>query len=579
MNIQKSLFAIICLSVYLIHPTDKSTYFKELLNKTENSLKKELDKNITPNPSIDIFLITARNESEKSFYEDILKAQYSYLFRDDIKVIVIADPDEKGGFIGSTGSLLYALSKLKTDYLKNKNFNELRISIIKAGGMARRMIAASTYANKCQMPIPIKKDLPVLTNTLYFAILNSYFFGQKMQSEGFSGLIVLCSDQLFLSDAEIKEGTNYFVDPVSLNDAKRSELIIEASDSRKILDFKRKPSKSLREKISNNEINKGNKIWSELTNNYIIAGKSRSFFDMYAKYIEATTKIKDLIDQSDRGYEIFTSDCILPFFMHEDDYISLRLREYQTPHKTCVDSIEKRTKFYANLYQIIKKYANPDIYLCGNENDTFCEEIVDTIRFYKNGLMNSSEVSKIYQLESIYNSIISDNTIIGDSCFIYRSKLTKNSRIDSNSVILGSTLEASTIGQDSIVINIKGKINIPDHSVLAKTPIIIDGKKAYALIFVGIDDNPKYEDNSATIFGQLLKIWLKTKKIDFKSDNISLFTVPIFPIVFDDEFDMELISWMTQNDKLPSNIYLNSKHVSLQDIICLIDHSSITKNN
>jgi ADP-glucose pyrophosphorylase len=559
-----------------VKPDEKYIYFQNLLNKTELTLQKELD---SKNTSVDIILITARNANEKKFYDKIIKYQRPYLFHKDTEVVVISDPKNKGGFIGSTGSLFCALDKLKKLYKKQhkKDFKNLRISIIKAGGMARRMIAASVYANKCQMPLPVEKD-NIYTNTLYYAILNSYFLGQKMQTQGFSGLIVLCSDQLFLSDSAIKEGINYFIDPVSSIEAKRSELIIEDSNTRKIIDFKRKPSNTLRQEIINNSKGKEIRIWAELTNNYIIAYKTFEFYNLYERYFKGSDKIKKLIAQSSRGYEIFTSDCILPFFMNENDYIALRLKEYQTPDVKAVDFKEKRTEFYKRLYKIVKRYFYSTIYLCGDEHNTYCEEIVDMIRFYKNGLMPLSKVAKIYQFRNLSKSVISQGASIAEDSCIYRSTLSEDTKVSKQSVILDSNLyPKSVVGEDSIVINVKGQINIGSKNVLARIPIKFENRDAYALVYVGIDDNPKNEDESATIFGEPLKAWLVRKNITFDPNNISIFTIPLFPVVFEDELNMQYISWMTQDATLPIDIYKKSKHVSLQDITSLINYNLLTQ--
>ncbi|KKS68314.1 MAG: hypothetical protein UV38_C0002G0183 [candidate division TM6 bacterium GW2011_GWE2_42_60] len=582
MNFLKLLVMYLFFTNTFITAVDEDVFFRHLLTKTESALTNELDKKINLHPNIDIILITARNECEKKFYEEVLDKQYAHLFRDDVQIKVIADAEGKGGFIGSTGGLLCALAEIQNSYqwtsVNGKDFKDLRIAVIKAGGMARRMIAAYAYANKCQMPIPLNRSDDILASTLYFAILNSYFFGQKMATMGFSGLIILCSDQLFLSDCEIKEGINYFVDPVSAVEAKRSELIVEDSTSREIVDFKRKPSPEVREQLMHKEILQDKRVWSELTNNYIIAGKSAEFLAMYANYLEGASQINDLIKLADRGYEIFTSDCILPFFMNKDDYIALRLAEYQTPHAQLSDTPEKRMLFYTKLYEIVRKSLNKSIYLCGNEEDTYCEELVDTIRFYKNGLSAYSKVAQIYNLQNRFQSKIGIESNIGADCCIYQSFVADGAIISDKCVILDSKIGASSyIGEDSIIINVTGNVTLGSKRVLARVPIILEDKQAYVLILVGIDDNPKHENKSATIFGKSLQAWLNNKNIEINGDTLSLFTVPIFPVVFEDDINMDYVAWMITKDELPSEIYKNTKHFSLQEIIKLINYAAIAK--
>jgi hypothetical protein len=204
------------------HTNVDVNYFAGLFCSVSNSVAKELKAN---DSSIDIFVITSRNSSEKKFYEKILNEKRGTLFRSDTEIYVIEDPFDREGELGSTGGVLYSLSKLA----KEKSINVLmkkRIAVIKAGGVARRMISSSVYANKSLMPFSLEGDCEFI-NTLYFAVLNSYFLGQKLKSKGFFGQIILCSDQLFLSDLNIKEGVNYFVNPISFENVKRSELIIE----------------------------------------------------------------------------------------------------------------------------------------------------------------------------------------------------------------------------------------------------------------------------------------------------------------------------------------------------------------
>ncbi len=579
MNFSKFFIALCIYSCATFCDVNTEIFFQELLGKTRNALIKELDKTLSPHPSIDILMITARNEDEKNYYEKILKEQESCLFRNDMQVIVIAGLEEKGECIGSTGSLLRALSEVKKSYELNhaheRDFKDLRIAIIKAGGMARRMIASSIYVNKCLMPMPIVTEHEIFRTTLYFVILNSYYLGQKIASMGFSGLIVLGADQLFLSDADIKEGINYFVDPVSSIEAKRSELIIEDQISREILDFKRKPSDAVRTKIISEEKTKGRSIWAELTNNYIIAGKSNEFSTMYAQYLEGAARINNLITQSSRGYEIFTCDCILPFFMNQEDYIALRLTEHQTPTPNTSDTRENRISFYRSVYSIVTTFFEKRMYLCGNEHVTYREEIMDTIRFYKNGVSPSSAVSKIYQFKDRYQSTILPTASIGEDCCIYQSVIADNVTISDQCAIVDSHLyQGSFIGQDSIVINSTGNITLGAKQLLAMVPIKIDNQEAHALIMVGIDDNPKHVGNAATLFGQSLQSWLRNKNIDLNPSYLDLFTVPIFPVIFGDTIDMDYVSWMTKEGKLPSEIYKKAQHLSLQDIIGLINYTA-----
>lgn len=561
---------------------DESSYkkFQSLLLASEDACKNELDTRITKEPSADIIVVVSRNDREKEYYESIINKQRSELVRNDVPVVILANPEQKGDFIGSTGAISYALNTLKNRYstktIHGKKFNELRIVMIKAGGMARRMIAASIYGNKCMMPLPVLSQQGLMCNTLYFAIRNSYIFTQDMQKQNMCGIVILCSDQLFLSKPETKEGINYIVDPVLACNAKRSELIVEDPATREIIDFKRKPSAGLRDEIILKEQALGRRVWAELTNNYVIAGKSPIFIKKYADYLQGIEKIASLIKEFTSVYEIFTSDFILPFFMTQDHYLTLRMAEYQTKKDGIADCADIRERFYRSVYDIVKQYMDTPTFLSGGIDNTYCEEVTDTIRFYKNGIMPSAQVAHVYHFKNLINSTMSRSVTLGHDVCTFRSNIADNCHIHHGAIILDSMIKpGSRIGHDSIVINMTEKVKIGHEKVLARIPITYKNRKAFAYVYVGLDDNPKNEGPNATIYGKNLKEWADKKGLHFKCDPINIFTIPLFPVTFDDAFDMKSVAWMAEDGKMPSKEYLLSDHISLLDIADAIDYASL----
>ena len=173
---------------------------RSVLKESEEAFIKEMDTTLNPEPSADVIVLISRNERQKCAYEEVFAEAKKTLLRQDVPFVVLAVPEIIGSAIGTNGAVAHAMDTLRGmlpdiskryPRLNGKKLDELRIVLIKAGGLARRIIPAAGNINKGLLPLPIIDEYGKYSTTLFRAIKDSYKFTQKMREEGYPGFIVL----------------------------------------------------------------------------------------------------------------------------------------------------------------------------------------------------------------------------------------------------------------------------------------------------------------------------------------------------------------------------------------------------
>jgi predicted NBD/HSP70 family sugar kinase/glycosyltransferase involved in cell wall biosynthesis len=561
---------------------------RSVLKESEEAFIKEMDTTLNLEPSADLIVLISGTEEQKCAYEEVFAEPKKALLRQDVPFVVLAGPEIIGPAIGTNGAVAHAmdilggmLPEISKTYprLKNKKLDELRIVLIKAGGLARRIIPAAGNINKGLLPLPIVDEDGKFSTTLFQAIKDSYKFTQKMREEGYQGgFIVLTSDQLLVTRPEIRSGVNHIISPVPKGRAKRPELIIEAKGSRKMILYSRKPGQEDIEKFPDSI------KWFNLSTVYIVATKDAQD---YRRFIDGLSKIAKLIRESDSVYEIFTSDFILPFFIERCKYVDMRIQDPQTEINGMVDTVEKRKEFYQKVYDIVKEYFALPIFIAGSPETTYCDEITDTSALYLRGLMPTSIVARVYDFKSEMGVAKEGEVNIGSKTVVYYSRLCQGTNIGDGSAVFYSLLrEGSIVGDNSLVYKVKGVVNIGDSQILTTIPIITkEGRRKFALVYVGLRDDPKKKGEYAALFGLRLTDWLNAKGLlqegklfgIYETDlsKVNIWDIPIWPLLDTAEVNMYLVEWMSQPEMPASADYLSWERISLRDIHDKLDYKTI----
>jgi len=222
-----------------------------------------------PEGTADLILISAGTREMAQYYSDHYEMLRGVLFRDDVPILCIADPDgtrvEPGGAVGHglrEAKRLWkkVLRDPRYEWLNGHQLDQLRIVVIQAGGFGTRFTSAMARGTKTLMPIgaviPSQEvSRPVMIDQLLTpmdaALMGAYQLTQVLQQRGQAGLVVLNGDGLLVTEPNIMDGISVFTNPASIDEAdKKYGIVVADPVTRVIKAFDEKPSKQqIKEKI------------------------------------------------------------------------------------------------------------------------------------------------------------------------------------------------------------------------------------------------------------------------------------------------------------------------------------------